>query len=260
MTLSEGVGYTEGGGHFRLRLRGCVGASLRSDPEQPGGKTLDLSIDHVREAILFIIALVLSIAVHEFGHAWVANRLGDGLPRSQGRLTLNPVRHADPIGTLVLPFVLFMWGGGLMWGWGRPVQTNPSSYTRAISRPTGSMLVALAGPAMNLVMALFVSIVVVVGLRAGLMSIELADGLIHYLISLNIVLMFFNLLPVPPLDGGAVLAWVLPRSMQGVMDFLQRWGYLVLIGLVILAMPIILGPARFVIGLWVSAIKGLTGL
>jgi Zn-dependent protease len=221
---------------------------------------LNTSIDHVREGILFIIALVLSIGVHEFGHAWVANRLGDPLPRSQGRLTLNPIRHADPIGTLLVPIMFFMWGGGAMWGWGRPVMTNPSAYTRRFSRPTGSMLVSLAGPGMNLVMALVVSVIVLVGVRVGLMSTEVATGLFQYVISLNIVLLFFNLLPIPPLDGGAILAWVLPRSMQGVMDFLSRWGFLILIGLIMVGRDWIMAPAYFVVRLWLVGMNGLAGV
>jgi Zn-dependent protease len=218
---------------------------------------LDIPIDRVREGILFIIALVLSIGVHEFGHAWVANRLGDPLPASQGRLTLNPIRHADPIGTLLVPIVFFFWGGGMMWGWGRPVLTNPSAYTRKVSRATGSMLVSLAGPTMNLLMALVVSLVVVIGLRARLFGLEIGQGLFHYIISLNIILMFFNLLPIPPLDGGAILGWVLPRSMQGVMDFLARWGSFILLGLILLARDSLMKPAYVLADLWLRGLNGL---
>ncbi len=209
-----------------------------------------------------MIALVLSVGVHEFGHAWVANRLGDGLPKAQGRLTLNPLRHADWLGTLVLPFILAVSpAGGAMFGWGRPVSTNPSAFTRRVSRPFGSMLVAIAGPLMNLLMAVLVSLVIIVGARTGVMGQDLQNGLIRYLVQLNLVLLFFNLLPMPPLDGGSVLAWALPRSLQGVIDFLQKWGALLLVGLVLLpgVLEVVMAPAYFFIELWVMGLKGLTG-
>jgi Zn-dependent protease len=221
---------------------------------------LDFTYDQFQHVLLFLIALILSIGVHEFGHAWVASRLGDSLPRAQGRLTLNPVAHIDPIGTLLFPLVLGLAPGGMMFGWGRPVQTNPSSYTRAISRPTGSMLVSIAGPGMNLVMAILVSAVIVVGMRFGFMSAELGTGLFSYLVRLNLILLFFNLLPIPPLDGGAVLAWVLPRSMQGVIDFLSRWGFLILIGLMMTpALRWLMTPGYIVIHMWELGLRRLIG-
>ena len=116
----------------------------------------------------------MSVAVHEFGHAWAANRLGDSLPRSQGRLTLNPIHHADPIGTLLFPAIMMFSGSGLL-GWGRPVQTNPYNYTRQISQATGSALVAVAGPAMNLLLALLVSVLLVLGVRANVLGLRCGE-------------------------------------------------------------------------------------
>ncbi len=130
--------------------------------------------DRVRDGILFLIALILSVAVHEFGHAWAATRLGDSLPRAQGRLTLNPIRHVDPIGTLLFPVMMMAFGGGML-GWGRPVQTNPYNYTRRFSQATGSALVAVAGPAMNLFLAVLVSAMLVIGARFGLVTFDLAQ-------------------------------------------------------------------------------------
>lgn len=213
------------------------------------------------EAILFVIALVLSVAVHEFGHAWAATRLGDSLPRAQGRLTLNPVRHIDPIGTLLFPIIASVWQVPVL-GWGKPVMTNPMNYTRRISRPTGSMLVALAGPGMNLVMAALVSIILIAGARVGVIDLTIAQGIVKYLVALNLTLLFFNLLPIPPLDGGAVLAWVLPRSMQGVVEFLSRWGFLILLGLMMIR-PLsqaIMAPGYYVAGLWIQALARASGL
>lgn len=179
---------------------------------------------------MFLIALILSIAVHEFGHAWMASKLGDALPESQGRLTLNPIRHIELMGTVIFPLIAFTSGIPLL-GWGRPVQTNPAAYSRRFSRSTGRMLVAVAGPAMNLVMMVVSSIVLVVLFKLGLVGQGFVDAAGTYLIRLNFVLLVFNMLPMPPLDGGAVLAWFLPPSMQGLIDFLQRWGMLILLGM-----------------------------
>jgi Zn-dependent protease len=225
---------------------------------------MNLSPDVMREIILSVIALVLSVCVHEFGHAWAASRLGDPLPKSQGRLTLNPLQHIDPIGTLLFPIIMMSAGSG-MFGWGRPVQTNPSNYTRRLTRPTGSLLVSIAGPGMNLLMALLISSIIVVGVRTGVMGADLADGLISYLVRLNLLLMFFNLLPIPPLDGGAVLAWALPRSMQGAVDVLNRWGFLILLGLLVIPIggaPVlswVMRPAYAAIHLWTSVLVGAAG-
>jgi Zn-dependent protease len=222
---------------------------------------LNISLDQVREALLFLIALILSISVHEFGHAWIATRLGDPLPRAQGRLTLSPVKHVDPIGTLLFPVLMYLFHVPLF-GWGRPVQTNPLNYTRRLSRSTGQMLVALAGPMMNLLMALVVSVLVVILARVGLMSRDMVITLLQHLVFLNLTLMFFNLLPIPPLDGGSVLAWVLPRSQQYLVDALSRWGFLILLGLTMV--PVVLGklmyPVQVLSQVWGVTVLEATGL
>jgi Zn-dependent protease len=217
--------------------------------------------DRVRTGILFLIALIMSVAVHEFGHAWAATRLGDTLPRAQGRLTLNPIRHIDPIGTLLFPAIMLFTGAGLL-GWGRPVQTNPHQYTRRFSQMTGSALVAVAGPAMNLMLAALVSVLLVLGVRLQWLADGTAHELIQNLVALNLSLLFFNLLPIPPLDGGAVLAWALPRSMQGAIDFLNKWGFVILLGLFMLpqVMGILMAPAHYLTGLWIQALYAVLRL
>lgn len=222
---------------------------------------MNFTADQMKELILFLIALVLSIGVHEFGHAWVATKLGDPLPRSQGRLTLNPVKHTDPIGTLLFPTLMHLFHLPLL-GWGRPVETNPMNYTRRIRRATGSMLVAIAGPLMNLAMALLVSLLIVVGMRTGIMGADLANKLFTLLVVLNLFLMFFNLLPIPPLDGGEVLAWVLPRNLQFVVDFLSRWGFLLLLGMAMLpgVMSVLMTPVTILASYWRDALIGAAGL
>jgi Zn-dependent protease len=237
LTLSEGVGYTEG-----------------------GEDVLNADFAQWANAIQLVIALVLSVAVHEFGHAWVATRLGDELPRLQGRLTLNPVKHADLWGTILIP----LWGalhpGGIsMLGWGKPVQTRPESYSRSMSRLTGSMLVAIAGPAMNLVLALAASLVVILGVRGGVMATD--GGAVELsvrIIQLNLSLFFLNLLPIPPLDGGAVLAWVLPRSLLPAIEFLNRWGFVILLGLLVTGtLGVLLTPGYIVANYWMKALSSL---
>jgi Zn-dependent protease len=201
-------------------------------------------MDQLRTAILYLIAFILCIAAHEFGHAWVANRLGDPTPRLQGRLTLAPQHHIDPIGTIVMPLLMAFTAAPLL-AWGRPVQINPAALSRRFSMSTGRMLVAVAGPGMNLLMALAVSIVIVVAGRLGAPD-RLLGAIFHYLVQLNISLMIFNLLPIPPLDGGSVLAWALPRSMHGLVDFLARYGGIILMLLVI--SPSLGAPVMQVIG------------
>jgi Zn-dependent protease len=221
---------------------------------------VDTSIDVWQRAILFLIALILSVSVHEFGHAWAATKLGDSLPRAQGRLTLNPIRHIDPIGTILFPLIMITSSVPLL-GWGRPVMTNPTNYTRSMSRATGSMLVAIAGPAMNFLLALLVSVLVVVAAKVGVLNPDLGMALIKNLVRLNLTLLFFNLLPIPPLDGGAVLGWILPRSMQGAIDFLERWGFVILLGLFLTGfLGLLMGPGDFVANLWVNAVEGASGL
>jgi Zn-dependent protease len=214
----------------------------------------------IRELIVGMIALLLSIAVHEFGHAYVADRLGDRLPRNQGRVTLNPLVHADPIGTWALPivgFVLFAMSGQpgqIGFGWGRPVQVNPNSFTRKLRMRTAHLLVAAAGPGMNLIFGTLVMLVTFACAKANLIhNAEVAQALLN-LIILNYVLAFFNLVPVPPLDGGTVLAGLLPRRHSHVMDTIGQYSFMLLAG-------IMFTPAK-IIFLWPAhkVFEGLSGL
>jgi Zn-dependent protease len=221
-------------------IAGVCKNPLRVLAEENRSQALNIGIDQVQRAVLYLIAFILCIAAHEFGHAWVANRLGDPTPRLQGRLTLSPVHHIDPIGTLLMPILMAFTSVPLL-AWGRPVQYNPAALSRRFTMSTGRMLVAIAGPAMNLIMALLVSILIIVAAWLGAPG-QLLNGVFHYLVRLNLSLMIFNLLPIPPLDGGSVMAWLLPRSMHNVVDFLERYGGLLLLVLVLapsIGMPII---------------------
>jgi Zn-dependent protease len=222
---------------------------------------MDITADQFRVALISLAAFVVSIAVHEFGHAFTADRLGDDTPRKQGRLTLSPVSHIDPLGTLLLPLIALFSPGAPLIAWGKPVQSNPRNYTKRFSPLFGHMLVAISGPLMNLLLAMLASAVILVLGKAGVLSLSVAEGLVRYLVALNLFLMFFNLIPVPPLDGGAVLAWALPSSLQIVSRTLQRYGMLLLFVLLISgAISVVMSPVRALADAWGAALlRHVTG-
>jgi Zn-dependent protease len=216
---------------------------------------MDITAEQVRVALLSLIAFIVSVAVHEFGHAFMADRLGDRLPRSQGRLTLSPFAHADLLGTIILPLVGAFSPGFPMLAWGRPVQTNPASYTKRLPRRVAHMLVALMGPAMNLLLALLVTLVILALAKLGVLRLGLATDLVRYILMLNLVLMFFNLIPLPPLDGANVLAGLLPERLQIVPRTLQRYGMILFFVLFVSgALRIIMKPAYELAALWAGAV------
>jgi Zn-dependent protease len=209
---------------------------------------MDFSSETLTMVGLYLICLILSIAVHEYGHALVADRLGDPTPDRDGRVSLNPLVHADPVGTLIMPIVAAFTGFPLF-GWGRPVETQPSNYTRKISMRKGMALVAVAGPFGNLALAL-----VVLGIAAVLartMGIDQGmNELLMTMLQLNVVLMLFNLLPLHPLDGGKILAAFLPTRLEYIDDFLLRYGPWILLVLVLLGGGLlgrVLGPVLDVV-------------
>lgn len=219
---------------------------------------IDLSSDLVPLLGVYLVCLVLSIAVHEYCHAFAAARLGDPTPAHEGRLTLNPISHADPIGTLLLPVVAVLFKLPLF-GWGRPVPTQPRFYTRKISMRGGMALVAAAGPAGNVALG-----AVVLGIAGGLgpagMLSPQTHELLFTLFQLNVLLCMFNLLPLHPLDGGKILAAFLPPRLEYIDDFLMRYGGWILITLVIAGRPVlsvVFGPVFAVAGqLWRFVVLG----
>ncbi|MDD3679162.1 MAG: site-2 protease family protein [Patescibacteria group bacterium] len=152
--------------------------------------------------VFWLIALFASITVHEFMHAWSANYLGDPTAKAMGRVSLNPIAHIDLFGTIILPLILILSQAGFVFGWAKPVQINPNNFK---DYRKGQALSALAGPVANLLMILFFSIIYKLVPSGTLFSIFLT-----ILVQLNIVLMVFNLIPVPPLDGSKVLYAFLP--------------------------------------------------
>jgi len=212
--------------------------------------------EKLKFGLLYIVALVLSICVHEFGHAFVADKLGDRLPRAQGRVTLNPLAHIDPIGTLLLPLVAIFSGpaiGSRILGWGKPVQISlsPAAITRKVSIRTAHALIAIAGPMMNIVFALVLSALFMVLIPRAEYR-ELAIG-IAGVIQMNIGLSLFNLLPIPPLDGGAILARFVPRRYDNVLDAINRYGFIILFGLLMTGLlSTIMYPAMIVERFWIE--------
>jgi Zn-dependent protease len=211
------------------------------------GSPLLLLRDEPQVFLAFVIAVVVGITFHEFSHAAVATLQGDQTARSQGRLTLNPVAHLDPLGSIALVLAGF--------GWGRPVPFTP---TRLRSRRFGAALVGLAGPAANFVLAL----AAVIGLRivyptaVSAFDVDFSVILLDMLVTLNVILGVFNLLPIPPLDGSRLLSLALPPSRQNVVYFLDQYGIFLLLGILILA-PNLLTPIFRAI---TEALYGLVGL
>ena len=179
------------------------------------------------------IAMVTGIAFHEFSHAWAANELGDDTAARQGRLTLNPLAHLDPLGTVLL-FVVGI-------GWGKPTPVNP--YRLSVGVKRGNMLVALAGPLSNFAFAFIASIPLIFGWVEPISFDDIARatgsqvlGTFLLLIGfLNIILGVFNLIPIHPLDGFKVLLGVLPDELSQPLASLSRWGPALLIGLIVLS-------------------------
>ena len=190
--------------------------------------------------VTVIVAFVVAITIHEAAHALAATWLGDDLPRLQGRLTLNPMRHLDPLGTLMIAIASF--------GWGRPVLVNPYRLRFGINR--GMALVALAGPVSNVALAAAITPV-----TRQFIDSSPADTItlaLVVIVQLNVLLAAFNLLPIPPLDGFSVLVGVVPAPLADQLNELRRYGPYLLIGIFLLIwlIPqgtiIITGPADWV--------------
>lgn len=215
-------------------------------------------MQHVRDGMIYLVALILSICVHEFGHAWVADKLGDPLPRSQGRVTLNPLAHIDPIGTLLMPLVAFFSGpalGSRILGWGKPVRVslNASSLTRRWSVKFSHLLIAISGPGMNIVFGLVLSGVYFLLVKFGTARTITFATPVEYVIRMNVGLAFFNLIPCPPLDGGAILHGILPRSLEWISESLEKYGFIILLGLLVSgALRYFMIPAMIASAWWID--------
>jgi Zn-dependent protease len=197
-----------------------------------------------------MIVLLFSLTVHEMAHAWSADRLGDPTARLLGRVSLNPIVHTDLIGTIVFPLIAMVSGAPLL-GWAKPVPVN----MRYLRRPRRDyVLVAAAGPASNLVLAVGAAIVLVFmpvspqTLDQPTVTVPLA-AILSQLIRLNVLLAVFNMIPIPPLDGGNVLAGLLPVSLAATFNRLRPYGFLLLYALILSDgyRYIVIPPYRFIL-------------
>ena len=191
---------------------------------------MNVSPDQIRWVLISIFVLLVSIAFHEFGHAAMANFLGDDTPKRQGRVTLNPIAHADPIGTLLLPLIGGLYFHGAGFGWGKPVQWQPSRISRKWRMSTAQILVALAGPSMNVVLAVLTALVHSILISQHVVSLRSeASQILMFAVATNFVLFFFNLVPAPPLDGGHVAQGLTPYRYRDTFDSYAKFGPFVVI-------------------------------
>jgi Zn-dependent protease len=205
---------------------------------------------NIAEIVIGMIVLLFSLTVHEMAHAWSADRLGDPTARLLGRVSLNPLVHADPIGTILFPLIAMVSGAPLL-GWAKPVPVN-IRYLRHPRRDY--VLVAAAGPASNLVLALGAALVLAAmpvspqTLDQPTISVPLA-AILSQLIRLNVLLAVFNMIPIPPLDGGNVLAGLLPPNLAEIFNKVRPYGFVLLYALILSGgfEMIVLPPYRFIL-------------
>lgn len=174
-------------------------------------------------AIFYIAILIMSVVIHEISHGFVAERYGDNTARNAGRLTLNPLKHLDPFGSVILPALLYF-TSGFVFGWAKPVPYNPNNLS---NRKWGTVAVASAGILANLGIALLFGIIIRLSVGYDVPDgFEFATSMI---VIINLALALFNLIPIPPLDGSKILYSFLPRSMDKIVFFMEQYSFILLV-------------------------------
>lgn len=211
------------------------------------------------DSLVIIIALIISIILHEMAHGYMANWLGDPTARLQGRLSPNPLVHIDPLGSIIIPALLFISNAGFLFGWAKPVPYNPYNLS---DQKYGEAKVAAAGPATNLILALIFGLLIrsadTLGLNAAFVELS------AYIVYINILLAFFNLIPIPPLDGSKILMALLPlraqMSYRGLMIWFERYGLLATFLFIFLFIQLLWGPFSQLVFTVFEVFTGLSGL
>lgn len=190
--------------------------------------------------IFSIAILILSVVIHEVSHGYAADRLGDPTAKLAGRLTLNPLKHLDLFGSLIIPSLTFLLGG-FIFGWAKPVPYNPYNLR---DQKWGEAKIAFAGPASNLLIALIFGLAI----RADLITTALLTP-VTLIVLINIILAIFNLIPIPPLDGSKILFSLLPYKYLNVRVFLERYSFILILVLVFFLWSLLLPIISFVFSL-----------
>ncbi|HEV2799360.1 MAG TPA: site-2 protease family protein [Pyrinomonadaceae bacterium] len=185
----------------------------------------------IGQFILYMVALIFSLSVHEAMHAWMSNRFGDDLAYHQGRVSLSPVTHVDPIGTLLFPAIAFFTGAPLL-GWARPTPVNPLRWRE---KRKANFWVSIAGVIGNFTIAVVVGLIIRALYHAGRIPVDPNDStmeaiaaLLQVFFEMNIGLAVFNLFPIPPLDGSKILASILPESFGSAIESIEQYGFILL--------------------------------
>ena len=218
----------------------------------PKGRCVEES--KIFELVMYMVPVILSITVHEYSHALVSYKLGDDTAAMMGRLTLNPIAHIDLFGTVLIPVIAII-NDAPFFGWAKPVPFNPLRFNRALRMKTSTLLVALAGPVANMLMAMLMVLV-------GRLLIAGPDFpgvghvknpfvmLVIMTMNVNVSLAVFNLVPIPPLDGSKILVGLLPDSAYPVIEFIEKYSFVLFIGLLLFGSSLITPPIVAVLRLF----------
>ena len=207
--------------------------------------------------LMWLPISIFSLSFHEFAHAWSAWKLGDDTASREGRLTLNPMAHIDLLGTILLP--LF---SPIPFGWAKPVPVNPARFRRDVTMGRGMAITASAGPLANVLLATVAAALLGLGLRFAPELLERGTPghfFLHAMLRMNVGLALFNLLPVPPLDGSRIVAWLLPYRLQQQWHQLEQFAPFLLIGVFMFGGRIVSGPIYAVTDLLLDLARALAG-